>query len=170
MNLNVNGFLVEIQLHTAKSWELKYQSDKYYEKYRSVNEKKLSQVEIVEKNKLENEFIKKWNHLLSNRDFNALRASVSESKYSISSSLGSNSIPNTGLTGEIHLPSTNSLRSVKRSLNSRLDGDNINSLINDPPSSNSVSQQKENLKPYETNKAKEIKEGAQEKEGNVISL
>ena len=142
LNLSYEGIPVEIQLHTKESWKLKTESDLFYEKYRSIDISKLSLEQVQEKNKLEKLYIQKWNYLLDNQEFKALRAEVSSLNDSKSSSLGSSSQPYKGEDTSFQTPSLNSLKGQEDVSINRAEGVKIKGLSIDVTSSsnNNITQ------------------------------
>ena len=176
LNLNCNEILVEIQLHTNNSWKLKTDEDvNLYDKWRSIPWSKMTDEQKAEYKANENYYDEQWNQILEERDFKALRAEVSSVNSSISSSLGSNSQPYTSLTGETHEPLTYSSKSssANEPLNNLPVGVNTNrfSSTSNTSTDNIILEQEElNIEPFETNKAKKIKDYANQRLGKVISL
>lgn len=146
LNLNYNGVPVEIQLQTENSLKLKIESDLFYEKYRSKTN--LSDKEIFQKNIEQSNYIKKWNHLLDDNAFKALRAEVSSVYVPANSSspVGlANSQPATGLVGLVQEPSTNSRNESFVNLNNRrVIVTSNNSTSSSSLSSESISQTRKN--------------------------
>ena len=176
LNLNCNEIPVEIQLHTNNSWKLKTDEDvNLYDKWRSIPWSKMTDEQKAEYKANENYYDEQWNQILEERDFKALRAEVSSVNSSISSSLGSNSQPYTSLTGETHEPLTYSSKSssANEPLNNLPVGVNTNrfSSTSNTSTDNIILEQEElNIEPFETNKAKKIKDYANQRLGKVISL
>ena len=158
--LNVDNIPVEIQLYTKKSWETKLAQDKIYDKWRNVPK----EIQSLERENDIKSSIKLGNQLLEDEEFNLLRTScfvILSASIIEPISIG---------FGSTHLPSTSSRNGVPPSLTSNTLPNSVSTNLFINPSSlsnNSISQEKEDLKPYETNKAKEIKESAQEVLDNI---
>ena len=145
LNLNYNDVNIEIQLHTEASWKQKLKSDKFYDKYRSINPKSLKGKALEEylEGKAQDEL--EWNYLLeSDKDFQYLRAEAKSLK-STASSLGSNSLID-NFAGSTNLePSNSSNPFGYEHLINRPVEVTVNNSIDDSSSSNNILTSNENF-------------------------